>query len=362
MKLHRYGYTTGACAAAAAKAATIALIRRKHVSHVDIRLPIGKTVRFKIHRCSWGSRQATAAVVKDAGDSPDCTNHAQITATVGNASSGGIVIDGGSGVGRVTQPGTGLTVGTAAINPVPRRMILHAVRAAFQRNHKRIHSIHLSVRISVPGGYAMSRRTLNSRLGIIGGISILGTTGIVTPFSTKAYRATISQAIRVAAASKLPAVVLTTGGRSEKFAKHIYSRLSPASFIQMGDHVGAALRAAIRSGVKDIRIVGLPGKISKIAQGRMMTHCSESKISPRFLSGVARICGAERNITRMIASARTARRVHEIVEKFGPAGFFLRIAAEAARQCTCFSGRKANLSCIITDYDGKILGSYGHHK
>ena len=195
----RSGFTTGACSAAAAKAATIALITQKEVREIEIVLPIGQLHTFAVDSCLIGPGEVTCAVIKDAGDDPDCTHGAHMTATVAwTDCPGEIELDRGAGVGVITKPGLGLDVGSAAINPVPRKNITEMVR---EGAGEALSARGLRVVISVPGGEEMAKQTQNDRLGILGGISILGTTGIVVPFSTAAFKVSIVQGIDVARAA-----------------------------------------------------------------------------------------------------------------------------------------------------------------
>src|SRR5581483_10846462 len=198
----RRGYTTGSCATAAATAATQALLAQRPVETVTIRLPAGVDATFRLERCQFDARSAECAVIKDAGDDPDVTHLAEVA--------------GGVGVGVVTRPGLGLEVGGPAINPVPRRMITEHVTAAASCALK---EQGLRVEIAMPRGEELARRTLNGRLGIVGGLSILGTSGLVIPYSTAAWRASVEQAIDVAAANGQTHLVLSTGSRSEKYAQ-----------------------------------------------------------------------------------------------------------------------------------------------
>jgi cobalt-precorrin-5B (C1)-methyltransferase len=205
----RTGWTTGTCASAAAKAAALLLRDGESPSYVEVGLPSGQRVTFAVEEASLAGEAARAVVVKDAGDDPDVTHGAHLTATVSWRAAAGVELAGGEGVGTVTKPGLGLPVGGPAINPVPRRMITEAVAEVVGERG-------VLVVISVPGGEKMARKTTNRRLGVLGGISILGTTGIVRPFSTASWRASVVQAVQVAAAQGERTVVLCTGGRTEK--------------------------------------------------------------------------------------------------------------------------------------------------
>ncbi|HNI72913.1 MAG TPA: cobalt-precorrin-5B (C(1))-methyltransferase, partial [Accumulibacter sp.] len=249
----RTGFTTGACSAAAAKAAALGLVGGRVPELVDCRLANGRIVRFTVEEGRVEADTAHAVVVKDAGDDPDATHGARLTADVRRLAgmAGRITLRGGPGVGLVTKEGLGLPPGEAAINPVPRQNIADNVRDAVAGSTLLEHD-GLEVMISVPGGEEMAKKTLNARLGILGGISILGTTGIVKPYSTAAFRASVVQGVQVAAAQHQSVVVFTTGGRTEKCAMRAYPELAEACFVQMGDFVKAAFDAARKCGIRRV--------------------------------------------------------------------------------------------------------------
>ncbi|WP_461201037.1 cobalt-precorrin-5B (C(1))-methyltransferase [Anoxybacillus sp. TBDG-1] len=314
----REGYTTGACATAATKAALLALITGIKQTEATIMLPIGRGVTFPIVSCELNEHIASAIVVKDGGDDPDVTHGASIVATV-SWTDEGIHIDGGEGVGRVTKPGLPVPVGEAAINPVPRQMITGVARDLLTE-----YGVKGGVRIviSVPNGEEIAKKTLNGRLGIVGGISILGTRGIVVPFSTSAYRASIVRALEVAVACGCDHVVITTGGRSEKYAMMQYSHLPEEAFIEMGDFVGFTLKQCKRLGMKTVSLVGMMGKFSKVAQGVMMVHSKSAPVDFHFLAHIAEQCGAPRHMIEAVQQANTASQVGDMMYEAGYMSFF----------------------------------------
>jgi len=349
----RTGYTTGACAAAAARAATLALLTEQHATKTTIHLPDGTPTTFTLHRCDVAiTGKARCSVIKDAGDDPDVTHGAEIVATVWWTAEPGISLRGGPGVGTVTLPGLGLAVGGPAINPVPRRMITAEVREAAgvlpdQRG--------LVVEISVPGGEDLAKRTLNARLGILGGISILGTTGIVKPYSTAAYRASVEQGIDVTAANGQQRVVLSTGGRSERFAQQLLD-LPEICFVEMGEFTGHALKRALRQGMEGVHLAGMIGKFSKLARGHFMTHVAGNQVEPRFLAALAADCGADADLQAAIAAANTARHVLEIATARGLDTLPGRIALETARQCHHYAHARLTVEAILFGFEGQVLG------
>jgi cobalt-precorrin-5B (C1)-methyltransferase len=306
-KALRTGFTTGACSAAAAKAAVTALRDGVPQSSVEIGFPSGNRHTFAVHSCELAADSATAVVVKDAGDDPDVTHGAHLTATVRWRSGGEVRLDGGEGVGVVTKAGLGLEVGGPAINPVPRQMITAAVReAAAERG--------VDVVISVPGGEKMAYKTTNRRLGVLGGISILGTTGIVRPFSTASWRASVEQAVSVMAAQSVPTLVLATGGRTERAAMRLLPDLPEVAFVEVGDFTGAALRRAVEQGIAEVVFVGMVGKLTKLASGILMTHYTRSKVDTALLGRITEAHGGSEADVSEVDKAVTARRAYELWE------------------------------------------------
>jgi len=314
----RTGWTTGTCASAAAKAATTALRDQAAQQTVEVALPGGRRVAFGVESCVYGPGQATAVVVKDAGDDPDVTHGAHLTATVRWRAEPGVALDGGEGVGVVTKPGLGIDVGEPAITATPRAMIIQAVAEAVDPGSRGVLVI-----ISVPGGEKMARKTTNARLGILGGISILGTTGIVRPFSTASWRASVEQAVSVMAAQGERTMVLCTGGRTEKGAMVLLPGLPEVCFVEVGDFTGAALRRALAAGIQGVIFVGMAGKLAKLAAGVLMTHYTRSKVDLGLLGDVTLAAGGSAAMAGEVAAANTGRHAYEIWEQAGilrPAG------------------------------------------
>lgn len=323
-KALRSGWTTGSCASAAAKAAALALATGDPQHEVEIALPgkdgeWGQRVRFAVERCDTAPGRAEAVVVKDAGDDPDVTHGAHLTATVSWLDRAGIELDGGVGVGVVTKPGLGLEIGGPAINPVPRAMITRAVGEAVDLDARGVRVV-----ISVPEGEVMARKTTNRRLGIIGGISILGTTGIVRPFSTASWRASVEQAVSVLAAQAAEdpgadaTLVLCTGGRTEKGAMGLLPHLPEVSFVEVGDFTGAAVRRCVEQGVRNVVFVGMIGKLTKLAAGILMTHYTRSAVDTDVLADLTtRTVPGNAALAAAVREANTARHVYELWDARG---------------------------------------------
>jgi cobalt-precorrin-5B (C1)-methyltransferase len=349
----RTGFTTGACAAAAAKAAARCLVRNTVLTEIETTLPNRMTVRFALKRCELTASGAICSVIKDAGDDPDCTHGAELIAEVELKSEPAVEIRGGEGVATVTKPGLGLEVGAPAVNPVPRRNITEMVEQEIAASPYR----GAIVTISVPGGEEMAKETINARLGLIGGISILGTTGIVRPYSTAAFKASVIQAIDVACERGLSELVLTTGGKSEAFAMKLLRHLPEDAFIQMGDFVGTALKYCARRNIRRAVIVGMIGKLSKMADGRMQTHAAGSEVNMELLASLAAELGADEELCAQIRQANTARHALELcsAENIGIAS---QVCRRVVGHGTRHAGGKLEVKARLVDFNGALLGEY----
>ncbi len=337
----RSGWTTGACATAAAKAAWEGLCGGVIPDRVTILLPKGQTPEFSILDAQLGEGWAEATVEKDAGDDPDVTHGAHITVRVARAPTGkGVTFHAGEGVGMVTKPGLPIPVGEPAINPVPRRMIDEVI-AEVSAAHAV--SPDVQVTISVAHGAALALKTWNPRLGIEGGISILGTTGIVRPFSCSAWIASIHRGVDVAVATKAAHVVGATGSTSEGAVQALYD-LPETAYLDMGDFAGGLLKYLRRNPVPRITIAGGPGKMTKLSQGALDLHSKRSQVDLEAL--------AERSGVAAVADANTA------LEAFGMGGEALAASVcKDAREVVIETLRGADIEVetIIFDRAGKML-------
>lgn len=351
----RTGFTTGACSAAAARAATLGLATGQVPAQVECLLPNGQVVQFAVQDGRVDAQGAHAMVIKDAGDDPDVTDKAHLTADVCllPAQPGVVRLAGGLGVGKVTMPGLGLEVGGAAINPVPRRSIEANVRLAGQGL---LDEVGLAVTISVPQGEVMARKTTNARLGILGGISILGTTGIVKPYSTAAYRVSVVQGVHVAGTLLQRTVVLTTGGRTEQFVMRELPDLPEAAFVQMGDFLRYALGAAVKAGIQQVIIGGMVGKLTKMAQGETITHAGRADVNTALLAELAATLGAPPQVCEDIRNAKTARYAGERMDALGLGTAFHTALAQRVVNTLCERYPDAfALKVLVCDFDGHKL-------
>ena len=368
----RKGYTTGTCAAAAAKAAAIAFFTGRKIKEVQTILPAGEAVTLPVYRCEIGKDTATASVIKDAGDDPDVTNGAEIIAEIQGQGprvkgqgdkafqftvhSLQFTVYGGKGVGIVTKPGLAIPIGEPAINPVPRKMIEESVKEAvgYLNSELRTPNSELYLTLSVPDGEEIAKKTMNARLGITGGISILGTTGIVEPLSLSAYRHSIVCALDVAVASGCREIVFSTGRSSEKVAEKEI-KLPEEAFILVGDHMGFALKEvrSQKSRVKKITIVGQFGKFSKLAAGHFETHCSDSNIELAFLAKLANNAGAKKSIIENIKNANTARQVFFILKEQGLEKVFRMVCKRVKEKSAEIAG--IDMGCMLVGYNEEVV-------
>lgn len=349
----RHGYTTGACAAAAAKGAALMLRDQRPVASVTLTLPAGLTAEFALEGQRFDPRSAACCVVKDGGDDPDVTNGCRVWVEVSGSGAGGTVeIAGGTGIGRVTKPGLAVAVGEWAINPVPRQMITAAVTEVFTSPAP---SLPLRVTISVPDGEERARRTLNARLGILGGLSILGTTGVVTPISHRAWTDTIDSAIGVALANGCRRVVASTGRSSEQAAMRALP-LAEEAFILMGDHVAHLAAACRRLGGEELVIAAQFAKLVKIGCGHPLTHAHAADLDLAALAGWARAAGLDAALVERLELAHTAR---EVYLELGPRHPLMAVAA--ARALERLGEWAPGLRCgiLLAGYAGEPAVTFG---
>ena len=366
------GFTTGTAAAAAAKAALTRIVTGYDPDSVDILLLTGDSIRIPVHcRKQISGCRASATVIKDAGDDPDVTNGAEICAIVSLCMANdfhgsrdvelgteplNIKITGGEGVGQVMLPGLEIPPGEPAINLGPRKMIVQAIHDVLdsQRTNlvDKVESV--CVEVFVPHGKVLAEKTLNARLGIIGGISILGTTGIVRPMSHEAYEATIVSSLSVARAGGCRQVVLTTGRRSERFAQAVIRDLPEIAFIQIGDFFKTSLEAVSQKGFATITLAVLFGKAIKMAQGFAHTHAAKSDLSLSVLSEWAMAVTRDREFSRRLSLANTAREALSMITETHSA-MISDVGRRMILSARRFSGANVAIQGMIFDYTGRVL-------
>ena len=356
----RTGFTTGANATACTVAALRGLLSGQDLGSVQITLPEGQTPTFKIEYTLREGKAVTCAAIKDGGDDPDATHKAEIRAMVRlNGLKGVVRFLQGDGVGRVTLPGLGLEVGGPAINPVPRRMMTEHALAVLEELGRPSEGVDITV--SVKDGEAIAKKTLNARLGILGGISILGRSGIVHPYSTAAYIASVEQGIEVAVHCGADTVVLTTGGLTEQCAMRSLPQLPEPAFVQMGDYVGKALDHCLKMGVKRAILAGQMGKVTKLAQGEVHTHARKASVDLSLVAELAAAAGAPPETVELIAKGTTARYAWELSAGQPWAQGFLDAlcakAAQTAKDHVLAKGGELIIESWLYDFDnGVIIG------
>lgn len=354
----RHGFTTGTAAAAAAKAATAHLLTGRAQDCVDVLLPVGDRMSIAILESRIDGDGIMAAVVKDGGDDPDVTHRAVIRARVQRSAGDGVTLRGGTGVGVVTRPGLPVAVGLPAINPVPREQITLAVTEAMAEAATRgmKEKVGLEVEIRVDRGEELARKTFNPRLGIVGGISILGTRGTVKPFSNAAYQATICQCLDVMQACGVTVPCLTTGGRSERFLRQARPQTPETACVQVADFFFYSMREVGRRGFDSVLWGVFFGKLVKQAQGHRYTHARSAELDLGILAGWCAECGFDRQICQEVAGANTAMQTLELLKPMPQSkALFTLLTDKAASAARAFCGQDLRVGYMLFDFSGQIL-------
>jgi cobalt-precorrin-5B (C1)-methyltransferase len=353
------GWTTGACAAGAARAAFEALLTGRFPDPVPVTLPKGLRPEFALATQELGADFARAGIVKDAGDDPDVTHGALIVATVRLAPPGvGVSFRAGEGVGAVTRPGLPLAVGEPAINPAPRAMIRVNLEEVAARLGAGVGAI---VEISVPGGERIAERTANRRLGILGGLSILGTTGVVIPYSCSAWIHSIHRGVDVARASGCVHIGAATGETSEAAIRALYG-LPDHALIEMGDFVGGLLKYLREHPVPRLTIAGGPAKMTKLAEGKLDLHSKRGAVDLMALGERIGLAGGAPALVEAVRSANSGLHAFELAQA---AGFDLpAIVADGAwaTAAPVLAGQSVELETIVVGRDGRVLAGSGFRK
>ncbi|WP_456269288.1 cobalt-precorrin-5B (C(1))-methyltransferase [Kushneria sp. AK178] len=354
------GWTTGCCATAAARAAYAALLSGEFPDPVTVTLPKGQTPAFALAVHERGHDWAMAGVVKDAGDDPDATHGVLVRATIRPLKAGsGLVFRAGPGVGTVTRPGLPVPVGEPAINPVPRRMIRQALEAVAQETPGH-HQVDLEVTIAIDDGERIAEKTLNGRLGIVGGLSVLGTTGVVIPFSCSAWIHSIHRGIDVARARGLSHVAGSTGSTSEAAVQAHYG-LDESALIEMGDFVGGMLKYLKRHPVPQVTIAGGIAKMAKLGQGMLDVHSRRGAIDLERMARLARDAGGDQGLFDRIAGANSGLEAFELA---GAAGIQLgdQLAESARRRAAAVIQHSGiALDVMVFDRQGRCIGRSASH-
>ena len=350
------GYTTGACATAAAKAALLALLSRKEQTESQITLPSGEQITLPVAYTEWARCSATCTVIKESGDDPDVTNHSRIRVTVqlsleasGCDDTERVIFLAGEGVGTVTLPGLGLKVGGPAINATPRKMIRQELIPLLPSPD----SVAI-VTVSVPGGEELAKRTFNPKLGIIGGISIIGTSGIVRPFSSDAFIASIRKEASVAKAIGCETLVINSGAKSERYLRSLYASLPPQSFVHYGNFIGETLKIAADLGFKQVILGIMIGKAVKLAEGFLDTHSKKVVMNKGFLQDVAKEAKCEEATVDAINRIMLARELWELLAEKEQNRFFPLLLQKCKSYCAPILP-DGELTLLLISEEGKVL-------
>ena len=354
----RKGWTTGACAAAASRAAAEALLTGKFPDPVTITLPRGHRPSFALARSERTATSATAGVVKDAGDDPDVTHGALVLSTVERGAVGsGVVFRAGEGVGTVTRAGLPLAVGEPAINPAPRAQIRAALADAVRAAGGDASALDFTVTIAIPGGAKLAERTLNARLGIVGGLSVLGTSGIVVPYSCAAWIHSIHRGIDVARAAGLTHVAASTGSTSEAAVKALYA-LDETALIDMGDFAGGTLKYLRSHPIPRLTVAGGFGKLAKLAAGELDLHSGRSQVDVARLAALLRDLGGSAAAASLAAAASSAG---EVLQISATAGIRLADAVAERARATALATLAGGIAVdvLVFDRKGALIGRAG---
>ena len=365
MQKNRIGYTTGTCAQAAAKAACFMLTTKQLLKKIEVETPSGRKFILGLIEPRIKTNFASCGVIKDSGDDPDVTNGAKVYAKARFSQNKGITLKGGEGIGKVTKPGLAVKVGEWAINPVPRKMILKEV-SKFLPKEKGI-----EITLSVQDGAKLAKRTFNPNLGIIGGISIIGTSGIVQPKSTDAYKASLALQLNVLKAQGIKKVVLVLGYVGEKYCrlqiadcrlkntrknKSAISNLQ--STIKIGDHVGFMLKQCAQKKMKEVFLIGHIGKLIKVANGQLNTHIKFGDNRIKTIANFAKACGANKETLKNILKQRSAESTTSILKHSRLEKVFNMIAKNAVDNLNKLTNNGLKINCIVLSLNAEVLGSY----
>ncbi|ACS78334.1 cobalt-precorrin-5B (C(1))-methyltransferase CbiD [Maridesulfovibrio salexigens] len=360
----REGYTTGSSATAAAMAAIRVLFNGSISQEIEIPLPVKGTLNIPVERVLKDGNQVRGVVIKDGGDDPDATHGHKIHALVKieNADSLRIEVDGGKGIGRVTLPGLPVPVGEAAINPVPRKQIIAGALKELSEIAPDFNG-RLKIIIEVPQGEAIAKETMNSRLGILGGISILGTQGIVRPYSHASWKASIAQSLNVARAAGLDEIVFTTGRRSEQLYLAHFPETPQISMVQAADFFKFSMQQAKLKGMRTVRWAIFIGKLVKHAMGFPYTHAKDWAIDFNLLADWCAELGMAEDLIKKNRAAITARHVYEMVPEDSRTAFIRMLVRKAHGNARAFSGNsEVAVEYFLFDFDGQMVYYPDHQK
>jgi len=346
-----HGYTTGTCATICAKAAADYLLNGECVTDESINLPDGESVSMLIHTSDRNDSSAVATVIKNSGDDPDLSDGIVIGCRVSYNAAGNIRFVKGEGVGTVRLPGLGLPIGEPAVNKVPRAMICGELEALKEEYNL---DVGFDVSVFIPQGKRLGEKTFNPRLGVEGGLSIIGSTGRIKPFSSEAYLATIKRQIGVVLENKTTHVVMNSGGRSERYLKRYFKHLPDFCFVQYGNYIGEALKAASNKGLTKVSMGIMTGKAVKLAAGHLDTHSREVVMNKDFIINLAKANGYDASILEQVKTITMARELEKIVPFTAEEPFFNALKIQCLNTCSSVVNG-FELEILLINNEGKMI-------
>lgn len=347
-KKYRKGYTTGSCAAAAAKAAAAMLVSGQALCTVEIDTPAGKRLKLTVNDIEIAKDYAKCSIIKDGGDDPDVTTGLKVFAEARPVRTPGVVVTTGEGIGKVTLPGLKVPVGQPAINPVPMKMLLKEVAEVIPQNAG------IEIKLSVPGGCEAAEKTYNPRLGIVGGISILGTSGIVTPMSEEAWKESLALDLSMLAARGSKKAVFIFGNYGEAFVTGKLP-LNSDYIIRISNFAGYMLDKAVEYGFEKLIIAGHPGKLIKVAAGIFHTHSRVADARMEIMAAYAALEGASQPVVNSIYQCRTTEAAMDIININGLQDIYKRIVGNVAKRCTDYTFKKIRVGAVMFDAVDNLL-------
>lgn len=344
----RKGYTTGSCAAAASKAAVLMLLMGEPIDAVDIDTPAGIRLSLPVTDTAFAGESVKCSVVKDGGDDPDMTSGLKVFAEARFTGIKGIEIKTGEGIGTVTLPGLKVKVGQPAINPVPMQMILKEAAEVLPD------CAGVEITLSVPGGEEAAKQTYNPKLGIAGGISILGTSGIVVPMSEEAWKDSLALELNIAAAKGLKQLVYIFGNYGEDFIKEKFG-INSDYIVKTSNFIGFMLEKAVENGFEKILVAGHPGKLVKVAAGIFHTHSRVADARMETMAAYAALEGASKEVVARIYECKTTEAAAEIIDKNGLRGVYGRIVSNTSKRCSEYTFNKIQAGSVLFNSDNTVL-------
>ncbi|MRT94624.1 cobalt-precorrin-5B (C(1))-methyltransferase CbiD [Ancylomarina sp. 16SWW S1-10-2] len=348
----RGGFTTGTCLTAATKACFIALVEKEFPKWVEVELPGGEKTKYVVFPEKISDKSSSCVVIKDAGDDPDATHAKEIGCELTFSETPGVHFLKGKGVGIITIPGFQTPVGEPAINPVPRKMVSNLLQTMADTYET---ELAFDVKPYIPEGEELAKHTFNPRIGVIGGISIIGTTGIVKPYSNEAFLASIRQQVKVAKGNQCSEIVLTAGKRSENRLKPGFPQLPAVAYIHFGNLVGETIKLSVEEGIEKINLAIMFGKSVKLAEGHMDTHSKNVVFNSEFVAGLAKDCGHNSDVVNQIKQLKLANAILDIIPFSEDEPFYQLVANKCHEKCNQLLSKSNSLCLFLLVGDNEMI-------